>query len=478
VTKTETPAEQATALLARLGWTPYEFQGAAVERVVAASRTRERLLVQAPTGAGKTLIAYLAVALLAEKRGLGFRGLVVVPTRPLLRQHVVDAGWLRSALGVPIQVLTPETPYQIWDAVLRGPGLICTTPHALRRRLDRLGGFASLPPFDLAQFDEIDLFLTVDLAEREDIWPVLDDALAANMPTVGYTGTSLAPSQSKEWQSRGFAVWQPAIPDAWLPFTRVVFRGIRNETVIAHDLDISERLGAAYQRYQAAGGNPRSWRQIKSDAREPSERGREARALLMLHAERLRLFEGHDDTAGKLAALIGVLNHQTGLVLTRYVFSAVEAAETLNAAGIRALQADGQMRASDAEARARAFREASVPVLVITRDLGGRGLDFPAADTAILLSPRTNYQTVAQELARIRSRRGSTKEVTVLYYEDTTEASKAFRLARHLVRDNQYGKEALFEVSGTPDEVVPTDPFERAHIALEESVPANFYHDE
>jgi hypothetical protein len=292
---------------------------------------------------------------------------------------------------------------------------------------------------------------------------------------VGYTGTSLSPGQIAEWGKRGFVPWQPNIPEEWLPFTRVKFRGIRNQKVILRDLDISANLSSAYGRYKSLGGTPLSWYQIKLDARDYGERGSEARTILTLHGERLKLFEGEGDSTGKLAALVDSLRNRTGLVLTRYIFSAVEVAATLNAAGIRAFQADGQMRALDAERFARAFREGSVPALVITRDLGGRGLDFPAADTALLVSPRSNYQTVAQELARIRSRRGQQKEVTVLYYEETTEALKAFRLARHLVKDNRYGSQVLFEVAGVPDEMILSDPFELAHVTLEESVPSDYY---
>jgi superfamily II DNA or RNA helicase len=50
------------------------------------------------------------------------------------------------------------------------------------------------------------------------------------------------------------------------------------------------------------------------------------------------------------------------------------------------------------------FRERSKgeeAALVMTRDLGGRGLDFPAAESVLFVSPRSNYQTVAQEIARI-----------------------------------------------------------------------------
>jgi superfamily II DNA or RNA helicase len=96
-------AKRALQLLARLCRTPFKFQGEAVERVLEAATAGERLLLEAPTGAGKTLIAYLATAILSEDKRASFRGLVVVPSRPLLHQHVIDAGWLREVSGVPIQ---------------------------------------------------------------------------------------------------------------------------------------------------------------------------------------------------------------------------------------------------------------------------------------------------------------------------------------------------------------------------------------
>jgi Helicase conserved C-terminal domain len=453
VTRPASPAKRAVRMLAQIGRTPYNFQGEAVEQAISATANQDRLLLQAPTGTGKTLIAY--------------------PSRPLLRQHIEDAGWLRERAGLPIHTLTPDDPLRIWEAVLKGPGLVCTTPHSLRNRLDRLGGLASFPPFDIAQFDEIDLFLTVDLEERRDIWPLLDEALEARTPVVGYTGTSLSDAQSREWTKRGFVPWQPRIPDDWLPFTAVKFEAVHNAAVVSADAEISEKLTLAYRAYEEGGGDPRSWRQIKLDVIGSGRLADAARAILTLHADRLKLFEGENDESGKIKSLLHALGTRRGLVLTRYVFSATAVAGAINQHGIMALQADGRMRASEAVRCARAFRSGQTPVLVITRDLGGRGLDFPTAETAVVMSPRSNYQTVAQELARIRSRRGTPKSVTVLYYADTTEALKGFRLATHLVRDNRYGTEPIFEVSGTPTEVLPEDPFERAHVSVEESVPVN-----
>ncbi|HEU5215287.1 MAG TPA: DEAD/DEAH box helicase, partial [Gaiellaceae bacterium] len=468
------PASQALRLLREIGKTPFEFQGEAVERVSSAAVDGERLLVQAPTGAGKTLIAYLNVAVAATRLGSALRTIVVVPSRPLMRQHAVDAGWLRETCRLPVHMLTPDDPMRIWEAVLAGPGLICTTPHALGSRLERLGGLEALPPFDLVQFDEIDLFLTVDRDERRDIWPTLDEFIRAGTPLVGYTGTSLSPIQEREWTSRAFTPWQPAIPEEWLPFTSVRFEGVENQQVIRADQEISDELGAAYRRYQDLGGDPLSWRELKANAQASGDLGNEARRILTLHADRLLLFEGDHDRDGKVAAMLDAIRGQRALVLTRYVATAVAVAGAITHEGIAAYQADGRMNAGEAERYVSAFRTEDVPVLVITRDLGGRGLDFPSADTAVVMSPRSNYQTVAQELARIRSRRQEPKTVTVLYYTQTTETLKASRLADHLVRDNRFGDHRLFEVEGVPQPPEVESQFERAHFAVEEALPPGY----
>jgi hypothetical protein len=106
--------------------------------------------------------------------------------------------------------------------------------------------------------------------------------------------------------------------------------------------------------------------------------------------------------------------------------------------------------------------------LVMTRDLGGRGLDFPSAARVILVSPRSNYQTVAQELARIRSRNASAKEAPIYLYDDTEEAGKGRRLGENLSRD-KYGGHRLFDVADLPP-AFELDAFESRNLRNEESL--------
>jgi superfamily II DNA or RNA helicase len=426
----------------------------------------ERLVIQAPTGAGKTLIAFLAVAIAAARKP-AWRGMMIVPSRPLLRQHVLDAAWLRRLL--PLQFVTPEDATPLWRAVLESPrGLVCTTPQSLKIRLSRLGGLDAFPRWDVAMFDEIDVFVTKDLDGRRDIWPVVAQCAESGVPTIGFTGTVLDEEQTRYWDTHGFTAYQPTIDEAWLPFTRVRFIGVHNPAVKRIDERIRQDLGRAYERFLAAGGDPGSWRQITVAARTPSRLGDAARSILALHSERLQVFEGSTDSTGKLAAMRDWLNGRTALVLCRYVETAVAVARYLESAGIHTVQADGTMRAAEVERRATLFRQGQVPVLVMTRDLGGRGLDFPQADSVVVLSPRSNYQTVAQELARIRSRRSITKEAAVLFYEETAETMKASRLAEHLVHRNRYGAMPLFDVLGAPSAIV-LDPLDRRHLFLEET---------
>ena len=104
----------------------------------------------------------------------------------------------------------------------------------------------------------------------------------------------------------------------------------------------------------------------------------------------------------------------------------------------------------------------------MTREPGGRGLDFPEARSAAFVSPRSNYQAVAQEVARIRSRPRSPKESIFFYYIGTEEQAKARRLADHL-RTHRYQGQQLFELERVP-EAFDLETFESRNLVFEESL--------
>jgi hypothetical protein len=104
----------------------------------------------------------------------------------------------------------------------------------------------------------------------------------------------------------------------------------------------------------------------------------------------------------------------------------------------------------------------------MTRDLGGRGLDFPAAESVLFVSPRSNHQTVAQEIARIRSCAGAVKESTIYFYAESEEQAKAQRLAAYM-QAQTFRDANLFELADPPEAVELRD-FESRSMAYEESL--------
>lgn len=464
-------SDRALALLAELAKTPYEFQIDAALRCLQTIRARKkpgRLLVQSPTGTGKTLIAHLAIALLADElSSRPPRVLVVVPTRALLAQHTVDASWLRN-YHLAVNELSSDLPPVVYLRMLESFGMTITTPITLGNRTQLLGEDV-VSRLDCVIFDEIDTYLTVDdLDPRQDIGPALGLCLRQNVPIIGFTGTHLTPTQIDVWTAGGFTAFQPTVDTDWMPLTPTTFEPVYDSGVIERDVLIRERIARLFQQLADIYGDV-PWSLVKRLAKLGDDT---ATRLLREMTDRLKLFESNGTKGAKYQAVVDSTN-QPGptLVLTRYVHSARDIAAALSAAGIETSQVDGTMSRSDIEEGTNAFRqrgENEVCALVLTRELGGRGLDFPHAGRVILISPRSNHQTVAQELARIRSRTSNRKQAVVLYYQHTEEAAKAHRLAVAL-RADRYGDHHLFEI---PDAPPKTDlmAFESRNLRNEESL--------
>jgi superfamily II DNA or RNA helicase len=152
------------------------------------------------------------------------------------------------------------------------------------------------------------------------------------------------------------------------------------------------------------------------------------RRILTLHTERLRLFETSDPDSPKGDAILEWADAKSPcLIMCRYRDVAQSVSEMIRGR-LSVERADGSMSRPDIGAATewfRSLRGGKRSSLVITRELGGRGLDFPTAASACLISPRSNHQAVAQEFARIRSRTSDPKEVLVLYFQQTEEEAKA-----------------------------------------------------
>jgi superfamily II DNA or RNA helicase len=113
-----TNVARAIEVLRRLGKEPYDFQAHVAADCIRAIEAKERVLVVAPTGAGKTLISNLIVSLLGQEHTERFpRVLVVVPSRSLLIQHIEDASWLCGE-GIPIHRLSADTPFSLYKSIV------------------------------------------------------------------------------------------------------------------------------------------------------------------------------------------------------------------------------------------------------------------------------------------------------------------------------------------------------------------------
>jgi superfamily II DNA/RNA helicase len=439
-------------LLRSLQRKEFPFQAELAARCLTAVRTGERLLVTAPTGTGKTLISQLTMALFAALLPDRLpRILLIVPSRGLAEQHFSDAAWLRDHGPLALHKITSDTPLSLVPALLNTYGVTITTPITMSRRLDLFQDVATLHGYDFAVFDEIDTYLTLEeLSERRDTFPILQACLEAELPVLGFTGTNLSQRQESAWHGYGFKKVMADVPREWLPFTRVAFVGIEDQHVQEHDDDIRHDLGENFWALAERLRCPPSWRTIKILAADGIF---EAVRILRLCAERLELFESFGSSDGKLHAVREYMaSCGPSLVLTRFRRSAELIASALSAEGQPTSFAHGGMDRYDIARTLEAFRlqgRSGRQSLVLTRELGGRGLDFPDASGACLFSPRSNYQAVAQELARIRSRAGAPKEARIPYFTKTAEEAKARRLGLALRRE-KYGGASLFEINSLP----------------------------
>ncbi|HWO34925.1 MAG TPA: hypothetical protein VNO32_39545, partial [Candidatus Acidoferrum sp.] len=95
------------------------------------------------------------------------------------------------------------------------------------------------------------------------------------------------------------------------------------------------------------------------------------------------------------------------------------------------------------------FKVGARDVLLMTRDLGKRGLDFPMARSLILYSPKSSARTMDQELCRTRGQRKdrTSKQVYVLFYGNTYEEEKMRRILGYLVQIYMYEKFQKYNLS-------------------------------
>ncbi len=344
-----------------------------------------------------------------------------------------------------------------------------STPVTFNRRLRQLQLGELVETCAVAFVDEIDTFVTVDDGdERRDLWPTVSSLLHRNVPVVGLTGTNLTESQIERWRGLGFGHLRADVPSGWLPHTTVRFRGVLDPRISEADAAIRSQLREQYGLLVAKGLGTK-WREVKNQAALGDST---CRRILTLHTERLRLFETSDPHSPKGDAILEWADANSPcLIMCRYRDIAQSVSEMIRGR-LSIERADGSMSRPDIGAATewfRSLRGGKHSSLVITRELGGRGLDFPMAASACLVSPRSNHQAVAQEFARIRSRMSDPKEVLVLYFQKTEEEAKARRLADRLKRE-RYADNHLFTVVDAPAGRFDLEWFESRNLRNEEAL--------
>jgi superfamily II DNA/RNA helicase len=130
----------------------------------------------------------------------------------------------------------------------------------------------------------------------------------------------------------------------------------------------------------------------------------------------------------KLTHLVTILRKQAaktkGLVLVRNSDVNEFVSTLLTSKGIRNSRITGEM-SDDRRRKALIDFESNVcDILIVNRQLGGRGFDLPRAEFAVFLSPKRSEETMWQEMLRIRSRRDKPKPVYVMHFSNTREEEK------------------------------------------------------
>ncbi|MCK8781135.1 ATP-dependent DNA helicase RecG [Rhizobium sp. NTR19] len=124
----------AAKILKALPFTPTPSQSTAVEQILADMAGEERMLrlLQGDVGAGKTLVALLAMAAAVEAGG---QAVLMAPTEILSRQHHATISKLAAAAGISVEVLTGRTKGRerenIIERIASGEAQIIIGTHAL-----------------------------------------------------------------------------------------------------------------------------------------------------------------------------------------------------------------------------------------------------------------------------------------------------------------------------------------------------------
>jgi len=425
------------------------------------------VLMTLPQGTGKTYVSQL-VAYAYLQRNQGAKVLVVVPTRELREQYVDMAGWMGQDLDERLVVVSFDERLanmrSAAAAMVEDAHIVVTTPQLFANRLSCFSK-RSLKAISLCILDEIDLWPIEDFEEDEGVR--FHDSFAAlraclNGRTIRFLGLTASPLTNRGRTlllgELGCKELHPfhrtVIPH--LPMVRIEPIACFDSRIIALDAEISKSNKELFRRLGKEVGfhilemhQDDFWVYVKTLAggREGQQARRLALALLDNQRKRNQLFEDilpRRQVKVTCAKDIAQAN-QPSVIFCREI-RLVKCFAKANGWPFEVAIAHSEM-GDRYSAEIAKFKSGHRRVLLITRDLGKRGLDFPMASSLVLCSPKSSWRTMDQEMCRTRSNREKEKRVYVLFYERTYEEAKLRRVITKLIGMQMYRRFTKYTLS-------------------------------
>ena len=448
--------------IANLGFRTYQAYAArlALNRLACGN-----LVLILPQGTGKTFVSQL-ITYNYLRRNEGTKSLVIAPTKELREQYVRMAAWM-GKLAPRLVVLDFKEPFsQVRKQVNRmveAADIIVTTPEMFTNRLDWLSS-SSFKSIVLCVLDEVDLWLIEDFDDPEG--ERYHAALSELKVRLKAQGTRFLGLTASDLSRRGRAllvddlkceVMAPFHKSVvkWLPKVRIEPVLCSDARVVAEDQAISEKSSNLFRRLNAeTGGELKNhdddfWPFIKALANGLRGPVAASLALALLENERKRLQLFEDVPFGEAKVRRGAKLARRGLPSIVYCRE-IQLVNRLARETWRSPPAIAHSGLGDRYLlETLRFKAGDRDVLLMTRDLGKRGLDFPMARTLILFSPKSSPRVMDQELCRTRGQRKdrTNKIVYLLYYGDTYEEEKMRRVISELVEMRMYGRFQKFTLS-------------------------------
>ena len=418
---------------------------------------KSNVLLTLPQGTGKTFVSQLvAYGLLRSNPGM--KVLVVVPAKELREQYAQMARWMGEDLQPRIAVVRFN---EVVGATARSArvmadqaDILVTTPQFFANRHRHLAR-ESLDAFRLCILDEVDLWSVEDFRADEKVrfHAGIAELLAIFMGRSKFLGLTASPltqrgahillDKLKLADEKPFH--KSIIP--YLPCTRLVPGPRSDPWIEGEDLAITKECQALFRQLTQLVSLPaRSdmWGFLQMVAGGQGESAGLARRILLAQHRRVQLYEdllGGRKAKFKMACELA-RKHAPSVIFCREI----QAVSALSAEKPTASTATAHSNLGDQYiANIEGFKRGDSKTLVMTRDLGKRGVDFPMAKSLVVLSPKTSVTAMDQELCRTRSTvRAGEKQVYLLFYAETYEEEKLRNVLQRLVSLRMYERYQKF----------------------------------